>query len=213
MEKVIEKAQAFAMECFAKDHSGHDWFHTLRVFKLATTLAEKEGAQVHTVQLAALLHDVDDVKLSPNTHVNKDNARSFLQENGIAPEMIETICHIIDQVSFKGTDSVTPDSLEGMCVQDADRLDAIGAIGIARTFAFGGNRGQAMYDPEIPPQKDLNAQAYQNHKATTINHFYEKLLLLKDMMNTQSAKALAQSRHAFMEDFLREFMEEWNSIC
>ena len=212
MEKIVENAMAYARELFSRDHSGHDWFHTLRVYKMATTLAEKEGAQLLFVQLGALLHDVDDIKLSPQTHQNKDNARKFLRENGADPDMIEKICHIIDQVSFKGTDSVTPDSLEGMCVQDADRLDAIGAMGIAHAFAFGGSHHRVMHDPEILPQENMDAEAYRKSRSTTVNHFYEKLLHLTELMNTAAAREIAQARNVYMEDFLREFMDEWEGL-
>ena len=198
MDKIVENAMAYARELFSRDHSGHDWFHTLRVYKMATTLAEKEGAQLLPVQLGALLHDVDDIKLSPQTHKNKDNARKFLRENGAGPDMIEKICHIIDQVSFKGTDSVTPDSLEGMCVQDADRLDAMGAIGIGRTFAFGGSRGRRMHDPD------------GQDTSSSIQHFYDKLLRLKELMNTETGRRLALERDAFMRSFLNQFYAEWD---
>ena len=197
---------------FENDFSGHDYFHTLRVYKTATRLAESEGANVHVAQLGALLHDVDDVKLSPQTHPNKDNARAFLVQNGVSSEDIERIVSIIDQVSFKGTDSVKPTSLEGECVQDADRLDAIGAIGIARAFAYGGNHNRVMYDPEEKPKLNLSGEEYRTHVSTTINHFYEKLFTLKGLLNTSSAKEIADHRENYMRAFIDEFMDEWDGI-
>ncbi len=207
---MIEAAKRYVEDFFAQDSSGHDAFHTLRVLKLAEHIAQKEGADMETVQLAALLHDVDDRKLSPGTHLNQGNARAFLRSQGMDEAKIEEICHIIAQVSFKGSDTVAPDTLEGKCVQDADRLDAIGAIGIARTFAFGGSRGRKMYDPAEPPSVNMDAAAYAKNEGHTINHFYEKLLLLKDMMNTPAAREMAESRHRYMEEFLQEFYCEWN---
>ena len=165
------------------------------------------------MRLAALLHDVDDIKLSPDTYATKKNAVDFMTINKIDGKRIEAVCKIIDEVSFAGTDSVIPDSIEGKCVQDADRLDAIGAIGIARTFAYGGSRGRKIYNPEIGPKLQMNRTEYQkNQDSTSINHFYEKLLLLKDMMNTKTGKEIAEHRHDIMENFLEEFKQEWDSI-
>jgi len=206
---MIEQAKQYIHTLFARDFSGHDVFHTLRVLHLAERIAQSEGADLQTVQLAALLHDVDDRKLSPQTHANQGNAQAFLQSQGMESQKIDEICRIIAQVSFKGTDTVAPDTLEGQCVQDADRLDAIGAIGIARTFAFGGSRGRKMYDPAEPPAINMDAAAYAKNEGHTINHFYEKLLLLRDMMNTPTARALAEDRHRYMEGFLAEFFAEW----
>lgn len=212
MENIIRQALEYVKEVFATDYSGHDYFHTLRVYKMATQLALKENADLQTVQLAALLHDVDDRKLSPETYASKDKARSFLKANRVDGAAIERICQIIDQVSYKGTDSVIPDSLEGKCVQDADRLDAIGAIGIARAFAYGGNHNRVMHDPAVPPKLNMDGEAYKNHISTTVNHFYEKLFLLKDMMTTDSAKAIAQAREQYMKEYISEFMDEWEGI-
>ena len=162
------------------------------------------------MQLAALLHDVDDIKLSPDTYVTKKNAVDFMTINKIDGKRIEAVRKIIDEVSFAGTDSVVPDTIEGKCVQDADRLDAIGAIGIARTFAYGGSRGRKIYDPEIKSKMGMNKEEYRNNQdSTSINHFYEKLLLLKDMMNTDAAKEKAWHRQFIMESYLEEFMAEW----
>jgi uncharacterized protein len=158
------------------------------------------------------LHDVDDIKLSPTTYSVKKNAVDFMKQNKLSDEIINSVCKIIEEVSFAGTDSVVPSSIEGKCVQDADRLDAIGAVGIARAFAYGGNKGRKMYDPDIKPMTNMNKEQYrQNDNSTTINHFYEKLLLLKDMMNTETAKKIAERRHAFMQTYLDEFLAEWNN--
>lgn len=207
---MTESVIKFVKGIFAYDCSGHDYHHTMRVYRLAMQIAEQENADMLIVQLAALLHDVDDVKLSPETHEAKKNAVGFMKNNGVDDKVIASVCKIIDEVSFAGTDSVVPSTLEGKCVQDADRLDAIGAIGIARTFAYGGSKGRKIHDPDIKPMTNMNKADYnQNHNSTSINHFYEKLLLLKDMMNTETAKKMTMHRQAVMEDFLEEFMAEW----
>ena len=141
---MTDNEKRFIKSIFSGDSSGHDYYHTIRVYKLATKIAKQENADVKIVQLAALLHDVDDIKLSPDTYVTKKNAVDFMTINKIDGKRIEAVCKIIDEVSFAGTDSVVPDTIEGKCVQDADRLDAIGAIGIARTFAYGGSRGRKI---------------------------------------------------------------------
>ena len=196
---MIKKAIAFAKEIFNRDASGHDFDHTLRVYRMAVRIAEEEGADVQTVALAALLHDVDDRKLSPETCINKDRAVGFLRENGIGEDEIRRIVQIISEISFSEGNG-RPSTIEGMCVQDADRLDALGAIGIARTFAFGGSRGRRIHDPD----------GLDN--GSSIQHFYDKLLLLKDRMNTDSGKKLAQGRDAYLRGFLEEFYAEWDGI-
>ena len=207
---MTDNEKRFIKDIFSGDSSGHDYYHTIRVYKLATKIAKQENADVKTVQLAALLHDVDDIKLSPDTYATKKNAVDFMTINKIDGKRIEAVCKIIDEVSFAGTDSVVPDTIEGKCVQDADRLDAIGAIGIARTFAYGGSKGRRIHDPDIKPMTNMNKADYnQNHNSTSINHFYEKLLLLKDMMNTETAKKMAMHRQAVMKEYLVEFMAEW----
>ncbi len=210
VDHIIENAIEYVKEIFSGDSSGHDYFHTIRVYRLATEIAKQENADVTIVQLAALLHDVDDVKISPETHDGKKNAVRFMRTNGVEEEVIRAVCKMIDEVAFVGTDSVAPSTIEGKCVQDADRVDAIGAIGIARAFAYGGSKGRKIYDPDVAPKMGMSKEEYRkNQNAPSINHFYEKLLLLKDMMNTDAAKKIAAHRHAVMEDFLQEFMAEW----
>ncbi len=207
---MVDNALEYIKEIFSGDSSGHDYYHTIRVYKLATEIAKQENADANIVQLAALLHDVDDIKLSPQTYHTKKNAVDFMTANKLDADMIDIVCKIIDEVSFAGTDSVVPSTIEGKCVQDADRLDAIGAIGIARTFAYGGSRGRKIYDPDIKPRIGMSKEEYKKDlNSTSINHFYEKLLLLKDMMNTTAGKKLAEHRQAVMQEFLNEFLAEW----
>ena len=207
---MIEKAIEYVKQIFANDCSGHDYYHTMRVYRLAVEIAKQENADMLIVRLAALLHDVDDAKLSPETYGTKKKAVDFMKSNGMDDKIIDAVCKIIAEVSFAGTDSVVPSTIEGKCVQDADRLDAMGAIGIARTFAYGGSKGRKIYDPEIKPLVNMNKEEYrQNQNSTSINHFYEKLLLLKDMMNTDTARRIAEHRQAIMEAYLEEFMSEW----
>ena len=158
--------------------------------------------------LGAILHDVDDDKISPETHKNKDNARKFLNDISYPQEKIEFLCKIIGEVSF--SEGIKPESPEGQIVQDADRLDAIGAIGIARTFAYGGNKGREIYNPEIQLEVNKSKEQYKKSATPTINHFYEKLLLLEGLMNTDIAKKYARKRTEFMQKYLEEFFAEWN---
>ncbi len=206
-KEIIDRAAAYVREKFENEYSGHDWFHTLRVFKTATRIAEAEGADLVTVQLAALLHDVDDRKLSPETYEDKANAREFLSENNVDAGKIEGICRIIGEISF--AENCVPSTLESKCVQDADRLDAIGAIGIARAFAYGGNHNRLMYHPDVKPNLNMSKEEYVNSKSTTVNHFYEKLFKLTDMMNTETAKSIAREREEYMRGFVDEFLNEW----
>ncbi|SKB83242.1 uncharacterized protein SAMN06296386_10678 [Lachnospiraceae bacterium] len=208
-EKIINDAIEYIKDFFINEYSGHDYWHTIRVYRTAVKLAEKENADLFVVKLAALLHDIDDVKISPLTASGKLNAVMFMSEHGIDQETIDTVCEIIDENSFKGLDSVVPVTIEGKCVQDADRLDAIGAIGIARAFTYGGSRRRVLYDPGLKPEMEMNEAEYRRHMSTTVNHFYEKLLKLKDMMNTEAAKKLAEHRDQVMREYLDEFMLEW----
>ncbi len=207
---IIEKAIEFVKKTFESDFSGHDYFHTIRVFNMANTIAEKEWADLEIVGLSALLHDVDDRKLSPETCENKTRAREFLKVNGVDEEKIELICSIIGEIAYMGKDSVVPSTIEGKCVQDADRLDAIGAVGIARAFAYGGSHNRYMHNPDIEPKLNMSAEEYRKSNSTSINHFYEKLFNLKDMMNTNSAKEIAKGRDEYMRDFVATFLAEWD---
>lgn len=210
-EILIEKALASIKKLFEGNSDGHDFFHTERVYKTALKLAKTENADLEITALAAILHDADDRKLSPETCENKLNARNILTELGIDGEKQNAILKIISEVSFVGTDSPVPETKEGKCVQDADRLDAMGAIGIARAFAFGGSRGRQMYNPDIKPTLNADSRTYAKiENSTSVNHFYEKLFLLKDMMNTEAAKQIATERERFMKEFLEEFYKEWN---
>ena len=205
---LIKRALAYAKERLENEYSGHDFFHTLRVFKVATHISEREGANVETVQLAALLHDVDDRKVSPDTCKTQANARSFLAANDVDAETVERVCRIIREISF-GDNDTAPTTLEGKCVQDADRLDALGAIGIARAFAYGGNRNRHMYHPDVKPNLNMTREEYVKSESTTVNHFYEKLFKLTALMNTEAARSIARERERYMKDFIDEFMAEW----
>lgn len=202
----IEKAICFVKERFAKDASGHDAEHTFRVYRLAMKLNEKENGDPEIVALSSLLHDVDDRKLFDPS---EEAAKRFLESLGVPEGEKQAILKNIEEVSFKGSDSKTPDTIEGKIVQDADRLDALGAIGVARSFAYGGAHHRKLYDPKEPPILHMDDEAYKKHESTTINHFYEKLLLLEGMMNTEEGKRRAKKRSEYLKSFLEEFLEEW----
>jgi len=206
-ETLCSLASAYIRSIFSSDFSGHDAEHSFRVYRTALQIARKENADLLLVSLGALLHDVDDRKLFPENK-NDDNARKFLSDNSVPKDIEEKIIRIIHQVSFKGKDSVKPDTLEGEVVQDADRLDAIGAIGIARAFAYGGSHQRPLYLENEKYKKDMSEEEYRKNNGSTIAHFYEKLLLLEDMMNTKEAKRLAKGRTEVLKDFLAEFDSE-----
>lgn len=212
MEQLVQNATKFIKEIFQNDFSGHDFFHSMRVYRTAMKIAQAEHADMEVVALAALLHDVDDRKLSPMTAEKKENTARFMRSQNVPESEIRQVCQIIDEVSFKGTDSVRPSTSEGKCVQDADRLDALGAIGIARTFAYGGSHNRAIYDPELPPRTAMNQAQYYSSKSTSLNHFYEKLFLLEGMMNTETGKAIARKRTQYMQQFVDEFLNEWDGL-
>ncbi len=206
---VIKRTEAFVRGLFREESSGHDWWHIHRVRNMAKKIAEIEGGDLFIIEMAALLHDLDDWKLNGD---NDNKSVKWLETSGIDEKDCSRIIRIIEEVSFKGAGVETiPGSIESAIVQDADRLDAIGAIGIARTFAYGGNKNRLIYHPDIKPIMHLSFEEYKSSKAPTINHFYEKLLLLKERMNTNTSKNIAEKRHNFMLDFLNEFYDEWES--
>jgi uncharacterized protein len=209
--ELIDRTASYVKSTMSGDGAGHDWWHIHRVWGMARRIGEVEGANLLVVELAALLHDIADWKAhGGDSAIGPKMAREWLGPLGIDPDVIAHVSRIIAEMSFKGAGVEQPKlSLEGEVVQDADRLDALGAIGIARAFAYGGAKGRLMYDREMKPTEHRTAASYLNTGGTTINHFYEKLLLLKDRMNTATGKAIAKKRHEFMEDFLRRFYEEW----
>jgi uncharacterized protein len=209
LKRMISDTEKYVREEMEKDSSGHDWWHIFRVRNLALKIAEDEGGDLFLIEMAALLHDLDDWKIAGDSNISR--VENWLQKLGLKPEMIVKIRRITEQVSFKGAGVETvPTSLEAQIVQDADRLDAMGAIGVARTFAYGGSRGRLIFDPAIKPEKHDDFEAYKKNTGPTINHFYEKLLLLKDRLNTPTAQKIAVRRHRVMESFLEEFLREWN---
>ena len=213
-EIVVKNTEVFVKKKLQNDASGHDWWHIYRVWKMALYLSEKENANNFEVQLAALLHDLDDWKLVDHeNHSGVSIAKDWLIKQQVEEKLISKICKIIKDLSFKGAGvSTRMSSIEGKVVQDADRLDAIGAIGIARAFAYGGYKNREMYNPEIKPVLHQSFDDYKKNQSTTINHFHEKLLLLKDLMNTETAKKIALKRHKFLENFLKQFEAEWKFI-
>ena len=215
MQEIIEKTKDYIRELLYSDSTGHDWFHVERVWKLSKSLAEKEGGlDMFVVEMGALLHDIADHKFyAGDENIGHQKAAEYLEMIDATELQKHKIVEIVKEISFKGLGVSTPmSSKEGEVIQDADRLDAIGAIGIARTFAYGGSKNRQIYDPSVKPVCHDSFTKYKQSKAPTINHFYEKLLHLKDRMNTESAKKEAVKRHAFMEDFLRNFYTEWEEV-
>ncbi|MBB3113542.1 uncharacterized protein FHS18_005654 [Paenibacillus phyllosphaerae] len=208
-EEQIQLTRAFVRKAMEADSSGHDWWHIERVTRSAKLLAELEGADPFTCEMAALLHDIADEKLNPSKEEGLKRVVDWLSEIGVSSEASEHILLIISTMSYSGGGGAPMETLEGCVVQDADRLDAIGAIASARTFAYSGWKGQAMYDPDIRPRASFTKEQYRNEKSTAINHFFEKLLKLKSLMNTDAAKSLSEQRHAWMERFVSDFDAEW----
>jgi len=198
-------------ERFSGEGTGHDWWHIYRVWRMSRNLAgQYDEADDSVVELAALTHDMADHKLMEKPEVGEKAIQELLRKHEVLEEDIHHVLYISRNISFKGAKvEEQMSTLEGKIVQDADRLDAIGAIGIARTFAYGGSKHHELYNPEIPVEKHDNFEAYKKSKAPTINHFYEKLLLLKDRLNTEAARKIAEERHRFMEEFLERFYDEW----
>lgn len=212
-QDLIEKTKHYVKLVLKNAEGGHDWFHTLRVFNNSILIAKNENANMLVVKLAALLHDIADSKFNDGDEtIGPEMAATFLIKNNVDSTVITHVLNIIKYMSFKNSldNRQTFNSLELEIVQDADRLDAIGAIGIARTFNYGGFKNRALFDPAIKPNLHMTKAEYKNSTAPTINHFYEKLLLLKDQMNTKTGKTLAKNRHQFMEQFLEQFYAEWD---
>ena len=210
--KIVDNTIAFVKETLQGAEGGHDWFHIERVYNNAMLISKNENVDSFIVSLAALLHDIADSKFhNGDDTIGPKLAREFLSEQNVSSDVIEHVVNIIAHMSFSKSleDTLAFTSIELEVVQDADRIDAIGAIGIARCFNYGGFKNRPLFDPEIPPKLNQTKEEYKNSTAPTINHFYEKLLLLKDKMNTKTGKKIAEERHRYMEIFLQQFYNEW----
>lgn len=208
---IILKTAEHIKSQFTGEGSGHDWWHIYRVWKNAIHIGQEENVNMFIVELAALLHDIADWKFhNGDDDIGQQMTKEWLESLSVEENTIKHVCQIVKNISYKGANVENKiNTIEGMVVQDADRLDAIGAIGIARTFAYGGSKSREMYNPEIKPASHNSFEEYKKNQSNTINHFYEKLLLLKDRMNTKTAKKIALKRHAVMEVFLKDFFAEW----
>ncbi len=212
MKDLINNTIVFVKQKLENAEAGHDWFHIERVYKNALLISKNENCDTTIVELGALLHDIADSKFHEGDEtVGPKTARTFLESQKVDQDIINHVIQIIENISFKGGNFEKKfSSIELEIVQDADRLDAIGAIGVARTFNYGGYKNRQLYNPDIQPNLKMTVEEYKKSEAPTINHFYEKLLLLKDKMNTTAGKQIAQKRHIFMENFLEQFHSEWN---
>ena len=215
MDQLVKKTQDFVRTVLKNAEGGHDWFHTLRVYNNAVQIAQSENVNLLVVQLAALLHDIADSKFHDGDEtIGPKMAREFLFSHNTDSQVIEHVVNIIEHMSFKN--SFEPrkgfNSKELQVVQDADRLDALGAIGIARCFNYGGFKNRPLYDPDQAPNLDMSKEEYKKAEGPSGNHFYEKLLLLKDQMNTSTAKQLAEGRHQFLLNYLDQFYKEWEGL-
>ncbi|WP_210464925.1 HD domain-containing protein [Rufibacter roseolus] len=211
-EELVAITAQHVEKLFAGEGSGHDWWHIKRVWQNAMSIAQQENADLTVVQLGALLHDIADWKFNAgDEEAGPRAAQKWLKERGAPEDLIQKVCQIIREVTFKGAGvDTTPSTLEGKVVQDADRLDAIGAIGIGRAFAYGGHKGREMYHPGQEPRLHASFEEYKKNQGPTLNHFYEKLFLLKDRFSTAAGRRLAQERHAYMEQFVAQFLMEWH---
>jgi len=211
-QQTLTKAYEFAKQELSMAEPGHDWWHAVRVKNMALKIAKTEGGDVLIIELSSLLHDIADSKFcSEENNSGLKKVSKFLKTNITDDKINNQIIHIIKNISFSTfDDSAKSNTVEFSVVQDADRLDAIGAIGIARTFSYGGYKKRVLYNPQIPPILNMTTTEYKKNSAPTINHFYEKLLLLKDKMNTKTAQEIAKKRHDFLELFLEQFYAEWN---
>ena len=209
---IIDNTILFVKQQLENAEGGHDWFHIERVYKNALLIAEGENCDLTVVKLGALLHDIADSKFHGGDEtVGPKTARTFLESQNVKEDIILHVIAIIENISFKGGNFEKKfNSKELEIVQDADRLDALGAIGIARTFNYGGFKNRPLYNPNIQPNLNMSKEEYKNSESPTLNHFYEKLLLLKDKMNTETGKEIAQKRHNFMVSFLSQFYAEWD---
>ena len=216
--ELIEKTINYVQQEMAGNDSSHDWNHIDRVRKLAKFIAQKEGlseSQQLEVELAALLHDIKDWKYSGNKLAGYEASKEFLEQNHVDPTIIDAVCYVVANIGFSTEISQQPGKVVHVSpvlavVQDADRLDALGAIGIARCLTYGGAKNTILYDPSIPPRDHLTEQSYKYGQSTTMNHFHEKLFKLKDLMKTGTGRQIAKSRHRFMENFISQFHNEWN---
>ena len=209
-EKILQEVAAYVQQKLSGEGSGHDWWHIVRVQQMAEKLALAEGGDPFICQLAALVHDLVDDKLVVDENLALAGVRGLLTRAGVAADQTDQVLTIIQAISYKGgSQNHLVLSLDAQIVQDADRLDAIGAIGIARTMAYSGYHGRVIHDPEVAARQNMTLEQYRSHQGTAITHFYEKLLLLKDLMNTKTAKELAKGRHAFLEAYLEQFYAEW----
>lgn len=209
MEGLIDKTLKYVKDYFQNDASGHDFYHTFRVYKLAISIAKQENADIGLTAIIALLHDVDDCKLVGKDGELFKNVRKYLTSNNIDNATIDLICSEISKISFKGDGKKCPETLEGKIAQDADRIDDLGAIGIARTFTYGGSIGRMIYSPEVPIRETVSEADYLNNSGTTIGHFYEKKLKLLDLINTEEGKRIALTRTNYVKEYLKEFFDEW----
>jgi len=210
---IIAKAEAFVKQELGNDSSGHDWWHIYRVTNNARKIALAENANLFICELAALLHDIADEKLNVSKEAGLQKVKNWLAENQVPETEAAQVLEISGTMSYNGGKNQPMQTQEGRIVQDADRLDAIGALGIARTFAYAGHKGHLMHNPNLAVRTEMTKEAYRNGESTAINHFYEKLLKLKDLMNTRTGQEMAEQRHAFMETYLNQFYHEWEATA